>query len=54
MFFGAADRVLTEVTDASTDDDVAVVILRLSQLRMVDATGRRRSASSWKGWRRAA
>lgn len=39
MFFGAADRVLTEVTDASTDDDVAVVILRLSQLRMVDATG---------------
>lgn len=39
MFFGAADRVLTEVTDASTHDDVAVVVLRLSQLRMVDATG---------------
>lgn len=41
MFFGAADRVLTEVTDASTHDDVAVVVLRLSQLRMVDATGAR-------------
>ncbi len=39
MFFGAADRVLTEVTDASAHDDVAVVVLRLSQLRMVDATG---------------
>lgn len=39
MFFGAADRVLTEVTDASSHDDVAVVVLRLSQLRMVDATG---------------
>ncbi len=39
MFFGAADRVLTEVTDASARDDVAVVVLRLSQLRMVDATG---------------
>jgi len=39
MFFGAADRVLTEVTDASVQDDVAVVVLRLSQLRMVDATG---------------
>ncbi|WP_336728423.1 SulP family inorganic anion transporter [Cellulosimicrobium cellulans] len=41
MFFGAADRVLTEVTDASSHDDVAVVVLRLSQLRMVDATGAR-------------
>lgn len=41
MFFGAADRVLTEVTDASSRDDVAVVVLRLSQLRMVDATGAR-------------
>ncbi|MBM7820352.1 SulP family sulfate permease [Cellulosimicrobium cellulans] len=41
MFFGAADRVLTEVTDASAHDDVAVVVLRLSQLRMVDATGAR-------------
>ncbi len=39
MFFGAADRVLTEVTDTSVRDDVAVVVLRLSQLRMVDATG---------------
>lgn len=41
MFFGAADRVLTEVNDASAHDDVAVVVLRLSQLRMVDATGAR-------------
>ena len=41
MFFGAADRVLTEVSDASAHDDVAVVVLRLSQLRMVDATGAR-------------
>ncbi|MGN6240147.1 MAG: SulP family inorganic anion transporter [Cellulosimicrobium cellulans] len=41
MFFGAADRVLTEVNDASARDDVAVVVLRLSQLRMVDATGAR-------------
>ncbi|MTG89726.1 STAS domain-containing protein [Cellulosimicrobium sp. BIT-GX5] len=39
MFFGAAERVLTEVTDASVHDDVVVVVLRLSQLRMVDATG---------------
>lgn len=39
MFFGAADRVLAEVTDASAHEDVAVVVLRLSQLRMVDATG---------------
>ncbi|ARU53484.1 sodium-independent anion transporter [Cellulosimicrobium cellulans] len=41
MFFGAADRVLTEVNDASAHDGVAVVVLRLSQLRMVDATGAR-------------
>lgn len=39
MFFGASDRVLTEVTEASVRDDVVVVVLRLSQLRMVDATG---------------
>ncbi|HWV79070.1 MAG TPA: SulP family inorganic anion transporter [Isoptericola sp.] len=41
MFFGASDRVLTEVTEASVRDDVVVVVLRLSQLRMVDATGAR-------------
>ncbi len=39
MFFGAADRILTELTEASTRGDVEVVILRLSQLQMVDATG---------------
>nr|BFF17049.1 SulP family inorganic anion transporter [Promicromonospora thailandica] len=41
MFFGAADRILTEVTEASVRDDVVVVVLRLSQLGMVDATGAR-------------
>ncbi len=41
MFFGASDRVLTEVTESSVRDDVVVVVLRLSQLRMVDATGAR-------------
>ncbi|MCA5894969.1 SulP family inorganic anion transporter [Isoptericola sp. NEAU-Y5] len=41
MFFGASDRVLTEVSDASARDGVLVVVLRLSQLRMVDATGAR-------------
>ncbi|GHH78038.1 SulP family inorganic anion transporter [Promicromonospora soli] len=41
MFFGASDRILTEVTDASVREDVLVVILRLSQLGMVDATGAR-------------
>ncbi|MFI2488973.1 SulP family inorganic anion transporter [Promicromonospora kroppenstedtii] len=41
MFFGAADRILGEVTDASVRADVLVVVLRLSQLGMVDATGAR-------------
>ncbi|CAM3799555.1 SulP family inorganic anion transporter [Isoptericola cucumis] len=41
MFFGASERVLTEVTDASVRGDVAVVVLRLSQVGMVDATGAR-------------
>ncbi|WP_157601919.1 SulP family inorganic anion transporter, partial [Promicromonospora kroppenstedtii] len=41
MFFGAAERILGEVTDASVRDDVLVVVLRLSQLGMVDATGAR-------------
>ncbi|MGI5191625.1 SulP family inorganic anion transporter [Promicromonospora sp. CA-289599] len=41
MFFGASDRILTEVTDASVRENVLVVILRLSQLGMVDATGAR-------------
>lgn len=35
LFFGAADRLLDEVASA----DVEVVILRLSQLQLVDATG---------------
>lgn len=39
MFFGAAGRILAEVTHASRRDDVRVVILRLSQIGLVDATG---------------
>lgn len=39
VFFGAADRVLGEVAEACRRDDVRVVVLRLSQVRMVDATG---------------
>ncbi|CAN5280799.1 hypothetical protein BH11ACT3_BH11ACT3_18330 [soil metagenome] len=36
LFFGAADRVLDRVTSI---DDVSVVILRMSQLQTLDATG---------------
>lgn len=36
LFFGAAQRFLTELTDVS---DVKVVILRLPQLQVLDATG---------------
>jgi SulP family sulfate permease len=36
LFFGAAQRFLTELTDVS---DVRVVILRLPQLQVLDATG---------------
>ncbi len=36
MFFGAAQRFLTELTEVS---DVKVVILRLSQIQVLDATG---------------
>ncbi len=36
LFFGAAQRFLTELTAVA---DVRVVILRLSQLQMIDATG---------------
>jgi SulP family sulfate permease len=36
MFFGAAQRFLTELTAVS---DVKVVILRLSQIQILDATG---------------
>tara|TARA_R110002020_G_scaffold26303_4_gene84943 strand:- start:602 stop:2242 length:1641 start_codon:yes stop_codon:yes gene_type:complete len=36
LFFAAADRVLAEVTSL---DDVSVVVLRMSQLELVDATG---------------
>jgi SulP family sulfate permease len=39
MFFGAAERVLEEVTRASSADGIEVVVLRLSQLRYLDATG---------------
>jgi SulP family sulfate permease len=36
MFFGAAERVLQEISQVK---DVQVAIIRLSQLRMLDATG---------------
>jgi SulP family sulfate permease len=36
LFFGAAQRFLTELTDVA---DVRVVILRLPQLQVLDATG---------------
>ncbi len=39
MFFGAADRLLSQVSRDSLRDGVTVVVLRLSGLRMVDATG---------------
>ena len=38
LFFGAADRVLERVTSVN---DVMVVILRMSQLQVLDATGAR-------------
>jgi SulP family sulfate permease len=38
LFFAAADRILDTVTAI---DDVSVVVLRMSQLEMVDATGAR-------------
>ena len=41
MFFGAAERVFTTVHDRSVDDDVLVVILRLSRLDVLDATAAR-------------
>jgi SulP family sulfate permease len=39
MFFGASDRLLTQVSRDSLRDGVSVVVLRLSGLRMIDATG---------------
>jgi SulP family sulfate permease len=38
MFFGAAERISTQITDAE-HPDVTVVIIRMSQLGMLDATG---------------
>ena len=38
LFFGAAERVLDEI---AAIDDVSVVVIRLSQLRSLDATGAR-------------
>ena len=37
MFFGAAERVLQEISQVK---DIQVAIIRLSQVRMLDATGR--------------
>src|ERR1019366_3658161 len=38
LFFGAADRMLDEIIST---EDVSVVILRMSQLQVLDATGAR-------------
>ncbi|HLS62288.1 MAG TPA: SulP family inorganic anion transporter [Ruania sp.] len=38
MFFGAADRVMGQVTTESAENGVQVVILRLSRVQLVDAT----------------
>jgi SulP family sulfate permease len=38
LFFGAADRMLEQIIRT---DDVSVVILRMSQLQVLDATGAR-------------
>lgn len=38
LFFGVGDRLLTELADI---EDVSVVILRMSQIRMLDSTGAR-------------
>jgi SulP family sulfate permease len=37
LFWGASERIVTEI--AGTADDVLVVILRLSRLHLLDATG---------------
>ena len=38
VFFGAADRIMTQVTAESAENGVRVVILRLSRVQLVDAT----------------
>lgn len=39
MFFGAAERILSEISGLSSAPGIEVVVLRLSQLRYLDATG---------------
>jgi SulP family sulfate permease len=41
MFFGASDRILGEISADALQEPVEVVILRLSDLHVVDATGAR-------------
>ncbi|MEV1292417.1 SulP family inorganic anion transporter [Pseudonocardia sp. NPDC049635] len=41
LFFGAAERVFTTITERAVEDGVLVVILRLSGIGMLDATGAR-------------
>jgi SulP family sulfate permease len=41
LFFGASDRVFAELSAITRDGPVEVVLLRLSHLRVVDATGAR-------------
>lgn len=49
MFFGAADRVMAQVTAESTRDDVQVVVLRLSRVHLVDATAAKALAELIEG-----
>ncbi|WJY91624.1 C4-dicarboxylic acid transporter DauA [Corynebacterium faecale] len=39
LFFGAAERILDQILDHRDEHQIEVVILRLSQLQMIDATG---------------
>lgn len=39
LFFGAAERILDQILEHKDRRDIQVVILRLSQIQMIDATG---------------
>lgn len=39
LFFGAAERILDQILEHKDRKDITVVILRLSQIQMIDATG---------------
>ena len=39
LFFGAAERILDQILEHKATNGIDVVILRLSQIQMIDATG---------------